>query len=178
MNKLCQNACTCDELVEADSMKLLFKIIASTCEQHNIPWRQTAADALLVLTKSFNSKSIDYIHQSQCIQTCMQCMEHSEVCSSNLIERQQLLVVLMTFIRETSFLSSLLLDDFRLAFGYRILIDIAMRLERENNPEASNALRNLFYCVEEFVSAGYADLKISNSNLNTNMFKLEGFKVG
>ena len=107
----------------------------------------------------------------------MQCMEHGEVCSSNLIERQQLLVVLMTFIRETSFLSSILLDDFRLAFGYRILLDIAIRLEKENNAEANAALRNLFFCIEEFVSAGYSDIKLSNSNLNTSMFKLEGFKM-
>lgn len=62
MLKLCQNSCTCEELVEADSLKLLFKIIASTCEQHNIPWRQTATDALLILTKNFNVKSINYIH--------------------------------------------------------------------------------------------------------------------
>jgi hypothetical protein len=63
--KLCQNGCTCDELVEADSLKLLFKIIASTCEQHNVPWRQTATDALLILTKNFNQKAITYVN-SKC----------------------------------------------------------------------------------------------------------------
>lgn len=67
MLKLCQNSCTCEELVEADSLKLLFKIIASTCEQHNIPWRQTATDALLILTKNFNVKSINYIHSKSYI---------------------------------------------------------------------------------------------------------------
>ena len=62
--KLCQHTCTSDELVDADSLKLLFKIVASTCESHNIAWRQTAADALLTLTKNFNSKAINYIHRN------------------------------------------------------------------------------------------------------------------
>lgn len=67
MIKLCQNGCTCDELVDGDSLKLLFKIISSTCEQHNVPWRQTATDALLTLTKCFNLKSIEYIHRKNLI---------------------------------------------------------------------------------------------------------------
>jgi len=158
-------------------MKILFKTITSTCEQHNIPWRQTASDALLVLTKSFTLKAVDHIHQSQCIQTCLQCMEKEEICSSNLIERQQLLITLLTFLRETSLLSPILLDDFRVASGYRILIEMVIRLEKENTPEASSALRNLFFCIEEFVAAGFSELKITSSNLNTNMFKLEGFKM-
>jgi hypothetical protein len=61
LTKLCQNSCTCDELVEADSLKLLFKIISSTCEQHNVSWRQTAADALLTITKSLNLKAMHYL---------------------------------------------------------------------------------------------------------------------
>ena len=50
------NSCPCDELVDGDSMKLLFKIISSTCEQHNVAWRQTATDALLTITKNFTPK--------------------------------------------------------------------------------------------------------------------------
>ena len=151
--------------------------MASTCEQHNVPWRQTAADALLVLTKNFTLKGVDYIHQSQCIQTCIQTMEHEEICSSNLIERQNLLMTILTFIRETSGISPILLDDFRQAGGYRILLEIAIRLEKENANETNMALRNLFFCIEEFVSAGFTELKLTSSNLNTNMFKLEGFKM-
>ena len=63
ITKLCQYTCTGDELVEADSLKLIFKIIASTCENHNKPWRSTATDALLTLTKSLNAKSMNYIHR-------------------------------------------------------------------------------------------------------------------
>ncbi len=46
-------------------MKFLFKIITSTCEQHNIPWKQTASDALLALTKNFNQKAINYLHREK-----------------------------------------------------------------------------------------------------------------
>jgi hypothetical protein len=77
--KLCQHSCTCDELCEADSLGLLFKIIASTCEQHNIPWRQTAANSLLALTKAFTTNAVVYLLQNQCIPNCLQCMEGDEV---------------------------------------------------------------------------------------------------
>jgi hypothetical protein len=60
--KLCQYSFTANELIEGDSLKILFKIIASNCDKHNIAWRQTARDALLTLTKSFDANGIQYIH--------------------------------------------------------------------------------------------------------------------
>lgn len=51
-------------------------------------------------------------------------------------------------------------------------------MEKENRDDANkSALKNLFYCLEEFVYAGYNELKLSNSNVNTNMFKIEGFQI-
>lgn len=177
--KLCQHSCTCDELCEADSLKLLFKIVSSTCEQHNVPWRQTAANALLKLTKSFTNNAAVYVQRNQCIQACLQCMEPHEICSSNLIERFQLLVTLLTFIRETSYTYPLLLDEFRHAQGYKVVVEMALRLERESREDTQLALKNLVYCVEELCSAGSADLKINYQSASASIFgggKLEGFQ--
>ncbi|CAF0832439.1 unnamed protein product, partial [Brachionus calyciflorus] len=174
--KLCQISCTCDELVDGDSLKLLFKIISSTCEQHNVAWRQTATDALLTLTKNFNTKSINYVHANECVQQCLLCLDPGEICSSNLIERTNLLITLLTFIRETSSLSQILLDDFRLNSGYKIIVDIILRLEKEyTKEECRHVLKNLFFTLEEFVSAGSIELKPNSTNVN--MFKIEGFQV-
>lgn len=104
-------------------------------------------------------------------------MDSNEICSANLVEKMQLLITIMTFLRETSFVSQILLDDFRLSHGYKTIVDIAVRLEKENTNEAKLALRNLFFCVEEFMSAGFNELKPSSSNINTNMFKIEGFQI-
>ena len=175
--KLCQHACTCDELCDADSLRLLFKIVASTCEQHNVPWRQTAANALLTLTKAFTSNAVAYIQHAQCIQTSLQCMEGDEICSGNLLERFQLMATLITFLRETCFLNNILLDEFRHANGYKTIADMCLRLEREDREETRLALKNLIYCVEEFVAAGCSELKLSAASVSATMFKIEGFQM-
>jgi hypothetical protein len=106
---------------------------------------------------------------------CLQCMDHGEICPSNLIERSQLLITVLTFLRETSFISQVLLEDFRISSGYKIITDISIRLEKENKDECRVELRNLFFCLEEFCSAGFNELKLNNSNIG--MFKIEGFQV-
>jgi WD repeat and FYVE domain-containing protein 3 len=54
---------------------------------------------------------------------------------------------------------------------------MAIKIEKENNDEAKNNLKNLFYAIEEFISAGSVELKPIGTNINTNIFKIEGFKV-
>lgn len=174
--KLCQNSCTCDELVDGDSLKLLFTIICSTCEQHNVAWRQTAGDALLTLTKNFSPKSITYVHGNECIKQTLRYLTPGEICSANLLERTDLLVTLLTFIRETSISSQILLDDFRLSSGYKIIVDVVLLLEKEySKDECRRALRNLFFTIEEFVSSGSIELKPNSTNLA--MFKIDGFQM-
>jgi hypothetical protein len=38
-------------------------------------------------------------------------------------------------------------------------------------------LKNLFICIDEFTAAGFTEMKPVCTNLNTNMFKIEGFQV-
>ena len=112
---------------------------------------------------------------SQCIQMCLQCMNHGDICSANLVERTQLLITILTFLRETSFLSQILLEDFRVFSGYKLIADVAIRLEKDNKDESRQEMKNLFYCLEEFSSAGHNELKMNNSNIS--MFKIEGFEI-
>lgn len=118
-----------------------------------------------------------YFKETHCVQNTLACLDPGEICSSNLIERTQLLISLLTFIRETSFLNQTLLDDFKQSSGYRIVVDIILRLEKENRDDTKHTLKSLFYALEEFVSAGSVELKPTSSNLNTNMFKIEGFQI-
>ncbi len=174
--KLCQYSCTCDELVDADSLKLLFKIITSTCEQHNLAWRQTASDALLTMTKCCTLKSLNYLHDEKCVYMCLQFFEPEAMCASNLLERCQLLITLLVFVKETSHLSQVLLDDFKAASGYKVIVDMALRLEKEKFME-QKVCRDYFYCLEEFVTAGHVELKFSSTNSNASMFKVDGFRI-
>jgi hypothetical protein len=55
-----------------------------------------------------------------------------------------------------------------------------LRLEREppkDDPTKQAVLRRLFNSLEELVYAGFAEIKPVISNLNTNMFKIDGFQV-
>lgn len=85
--KLCQYQSTCDELVDGDALKFLFKIISSTCETHNSAWKLTAQDALVMLSKNFTQRSIDYLHQTQSVAICLKSLEADEICVANLIEK-------------------------------------------------------------------------------------------
>ena len=50
-------------------------------------------------------------------------------------------------------------------------------MESEESAEAKSAIKTLFYVLEEFIAAGSNELKLSNSNLGINMFKIEGFQI-
>ena len=62
MLKLCQHASTCNELISADALKILFKIICSTCENHNREWWRTAVDSLITLSRHLTLSSIEYLY--------------------------------------------------------------------------------------------------------------------
>lgn len=118
---------------------------------------------------------------NECIQTCLQCFDPDDICAANLVERAELLITLVTFLRETCFLSQTLLDDFKQTSGYRIVIDMILRLERDaaykDDSAKMSVLRRLFLALEELVYSGYVELKPVVSNLNTNVFKIDGFQV-
>lgn len=88
---------------------------------------------------------------------------------------------MITFLRETCFLSQTLLDDFKHTSGYRIAIDVILRLERDAGYKDDSAklsvLRRLFLAIEELVYSGFVEIKPIVSNLNTNVFKIDGFQV-
>ena len=92
---------------------------------------------------------------------------------------------MLTFLRETGSISQQLLDDFKQTSGYRIVIDMILRVERDSSsdepsfkdPVKMNVLKRLFYALEELVYAGYIEIKPNVSNLNTNVFKIDGFQV-
>ena len=98
-----------------------------------------------------------------------------------MVERGELLITLITFLRETCFLSQTLLDDFKQTSGYRIAIDVILRLESDasykDDSSKMSVLRRLFLALEELVYSGFVEIKPVVSNLNTNVFKIDGFQV-
>ena len=54
-------------------------------------------------------------------------MDAEVVCHGNLLEKSELLIALLVILRNTSILSQLLVDEFRSAGGYRIVVEIALK---------------------------------------------------
>ncbi len=121
--KLSQNSFTTDELVENDTLKLLFTIITSICDEHNIGWRRAAFDALVTLSKRFTINAINYIHFNDCIQKTLESIDDQSALGVK--EKIDVLITLILLIKDSAVSSQVLIDDFR-STGYRIISDLVL----------------------------------------------------
>ena len=63
--KLCSHAAPAEELARRDDLTLLFSAITSWCPKHNIPWRKSAAEVLMTLSRhGLTPNVVQYIHST------------------------------------------------------------------------------------------------------------------
>ena len=61
--KLCSHAAPAEELARRDDLTLLFSAITSWCPKHNVPWRKSAAEVLMTLSRhGLTPAVVTYIH--------------------------------------------------------------------------------------------------------------------
>lgn len=61
--RLCTHLAPAEELARKDDLMLLFSAITSWCPQHNIPWRKSAAEVLMTLSRHcLSPQVVSYIH--------------------------------------------------------------------------------------------------------------------
>lgn len=61
--RLCNYVSPAEELARKDDLSLLFSAITSWCVPHNIPWRQSAGEVLVTLSRHGLTPSVvKYIH--------------------------------------------------------------------------------------------------------------------
>jgi len=69
--RLCSHASPAEELARKDDLTLLFSAITSWCPAHNVPWRKSAAEVLVTLSRhGLTPNVVQYIHSmhvSQCV---------------------------------------------------------------------------------------------------------------
>lgn len=55
-----------EELARKDDLTLLFSALSSPCPTHNLPWRKTANEVLVVLTRhGLTALVLAYIHSTK-----------------------------------------------------------------------------------------------------------------
>ncbi|KAK9687952.1 FYVE zinc finger [Popillia japonica] len=173
--RLCSHKVPAEELARKDDLTLLFSAITSYCRPHNILWRKSAAEVLMTLSRhGLTPPVVNYMHTKACVALCIDNMQRiPELAPLELVE---MFVTMFCFLKDSSDVSSVLLDDFRQAQGYLFLSDFLLKLESERSSEAQESIRNLVLMITSLCMCGYVELKPSQASTGS-LFQLQGFAL-
>jgi len=173
--RLCSHMSPAEELARKDDLTLLFSAITSWCPPHNVPWRKSAAEVLTTLSRhGLSPNVVQYIHNKGCVALCIDNMKRVQELSP--IELVEMFVTVFCFLKDSSEVSQMLLDDFRACQGYTFLSEFLLRMELDKSEEAVQALRNLVLLMGSLATCGYIELKPGNPS-SGSLFQMPGFTV-
>ncbi|XP_072570551.1 WD repeat and FYVE domain-containing protein 3 isoform X3 [Paramormyrops kingsleyae] len=173
--KLCSFVSPAEELAQKDDLQLLFSAITSWCPPHNLPWRKSAGEVLMTISRhGLSINVVKYIHEKECLSSCIQNMQQSDDLSP--LEIVEMFAGLSCFLKDSSDVSQTLLDDFRMCQGYTFLCDLMLRLEQAKEDDSKDALKDLVNLVTSLTTYGLSELR--PAALTTGApFLLPGFVV-
>lgn len=173
--KLCSFVSPAEELAQKDDLQLLFSAITSWCPPYNLPWRKSAGEVLMTISRhGLSVNVVKYIHEKECLSTCVQNMQQSDDLSP--LEIVEMFAGLSCFLKDSSDVSQTLLDDFRIWQGYNFLCDLLLRLEQAKEAECRDALKDLVSLVTSLTTYGVSELKPAGVTTGAP-FLLPGFAV-
>ncbi|XP_052054971.1 WD repeat and FYVE domain-containing protein 3 isoform X3 [Apodemus sylvaticus] len=173
--KLCSFVSPAEELAQKDDLQLLFSAITSWCPPYNLPWRKSAGEVLMTISRhGLSVNVVKYIHEKECLSTCVQNMQQSDDLSP--LEIVEMFAGLSCFLKDSSDVSQTLLDDFRIWQGYNFLCDLLLRLEQGKEAECRDALKDLVTLVTSLTTYGVSELKPAGVTTGAP-FLLPGFAV-
>uniref|UniRef100_A0A4W3HF18 WD repeat and FYVE domain containing 3 n=1 Tax=Callorhinchus milii TaxID=7868 RepID=A0A4W3HF18_CALMI len=173
--KLCNYISPAEELAQKDDLQLLFSAITSWCPPHNILWRKSAGEVLMTISRhGLSINVVKYIHDKECVATCIQNMQQSDDLLP--LEIVEMFAGLSCFLKDSSDVSQVLLDDFRCCQGYQFLCDLLLKLELMKEPDAKEALKDLVQLVTSLTTYGINELRPAGVTSGAP-FLLPGFVV-
>uniref|UniRef100_A0A8D0WFJ6 WD repeat and FYVE domain-containing protein 3 n=1 Tax=Sus scrofa TaxID=9823 RepID=A0A8D0WFJ6_PIG len=173
--KLCSFVSPAEELAQKDDLQLLFSAITSWCPPYNLLWRKSAGEVLMTISRhGLSVNVVKYIHEKECLSTCVQNMQQSDDLSP--LEIVEMFAGLSCFLKDSSDVSQTLLDDFRIWQGYNFLCDLLLRLEQAKEAESKDALKDLVNLITSLTTYGVSDLKPAGVSTGAP-FLLPGFAV-
>uniref|UniRef100_A0A8C9S430 WD repeat and FYVE domain containing 3 n=1 Tax=Scleropages formosus TaxID=113540 RepID=A0A8C9S430_SCLFO len=173
--KLCSFVSPAEELAQKDDLQLLFSAITSWCPPHNLPWRKSAGEVLMTISRhGLSINVVKYIHEKECLSSCIQNMQQSDDLSP--LEIVEMFAGLSCFLKDSSDVSQTLLDDFRMCQGYTFLCDLMLRLEQAKEDDSKDALKDLVNLVTSLTTYGVSELKPAGLTMGAP-FLLPGFVV-
>ncbi|XP_006867792.1 PREDICTED: WD repeat and FYVE domain-containing protein 3 isoform X1 [Chrysochloris asiatica] len=173
--KLCSFVSPAEELAQKDDLQLLFSAITSWCPPYNLPWRKSAGEVLMTISRhGLSVNVVKYIHEKECLSTCVQNMQQSDDLSP--LEIVEMFAGLSCFLKDSSDVSQTLLDDFRIWQGYNFLCDLLLRLEQAKEAESKDALKDLVNLITSLTTYGVNEIKPAGITTGAP-FLLPGFAV-
>lgn len=175
--RLCSYPQPADELMRQDDLTLLFSQITSQCPPYNVIWRKSAAEILTTLSRhGLSEPVVNYIHSKGCIALCIDNMQRAPQLQP--LEIVEMFVAVFCFLKDSSEVSQVLLEDFRICQGYIFLSDFLLKLEaeRSKNADANAAIRNLVLMIASLCMCGFNELRPSQSQSNP-LFQIQGFQM-
>lgn len=93
----------------------------------------------------------------------------------------EMFVAIFCFLKDSSEVSQILLDDFRACHGYTFLVDFLLQLatmesDAENHKDADAAIRNLILMIASLCMCGFTELKPSQTH-SSSIFQMQGFQM-
>lgn len=173
--KLCCFVSPAEELAQKDDLQLLFSAITSWCPPYNMPWRKSAGEVLMTISRhGLTLNVLKYIHEKECLSTCVQNMRESGDLLP--LEMVQMFATISCFLKDSSNVSQSLLEDFRTCQGYSFLTDVLLRLENSKENESKDALKDLVNLITTLTTYGATELKPAGI-ITGAPFLLPGFAV-
>lgn len=175
--RLCSHPYPAEELARMDDLTLLFSAITSQCPSNNDIWRKSAAEVLTTLSRhGLSEPVVNYIHSKGCVALCIDNMQR--VPNLRPLEIVEMFVAVFCFLKDSSEVSQVLVEDFRINQGYTFLTDFLMKLEqeRQKNSEAQATIRNLVLMIASLCMCGYVELRPSQNQTNS-LFQMQGFQM-
>lgn len=175
--RLCSYPYPAEELARVDDLTLLFSAITSQCGPQSLMWRKSAAEVLTTLSRhGLSEPVVNYIHSKGCVALCIENMQRAPQLQA--LEIVEMFVAVFCFLKDSSEVSQVLLDDFRISQGYLFLVDFLLKLEAERakNPDAIAAIRNLVLMIASLCMCGFTELRPNQSQSNP-LFQIQGFQM-
>lgn len=175
--RLCSHPHSSEELARMDDLSLLFSAITSQCPSYNMVWRKSAAEVLTTLSRhGLTDTVVSYIHTKGCVALSIDNMQRSPQLSP--LEVVEMFVAIFCFLKDSSEVSQILLEDFRMCQGYAFISDFLLKLieEKDQNGETDAAIRNLVFMIASLCMCGFQELQ-PNPNSTGSLFKMQGFQM-
>lgn len=83
--------------------------------------------------------------------------------TENPLDLVEMFVTLFCILRDSTTITSILMDDFRSCHGYLFLKDYLLLLGQIDDHSAADACRNMVICVSNFTMVGFIPLRPSRS---------------